>query len=183
MKLTFNILIFGIFINLLLPSCKTDEIEKKKIIHRIIDDGEWFYDHDVPIKYVFYKDGIYYTMFVSYDVITKTYGIQAIYTCKPYYRNGEYFNCVGDGIVITYSGERTDVFEMKSAESDCISSRKDMSQRTGWYFSKDSKNRIYEKGAYKNRKKEGIFMYFDTLGNIKQLDKYHNDSLISSIQK
>ncbi len=121
-------------------------------------------------------------MVVSYDVVTKTYQIEAIATCKPYYKNGELLNCVGDGIVISYIGNRTEIFEMNSAESDCISYR-DMGQMTGWYFLKDSQNRIYEKGNYKNKKKDGMFMYFDTLGNIKQVDRYLNDTLISRVIK
>jgi len=163
-------------------SCVKVEDSNKKMIHRIIDSGVWFYERGVPVKYVFYKEGIFYSMVVSYDLITKTHTIQSIKTCKPYYKDGEFFNCIGNGIVISYMGNRTGIFEMISDESDCISS-KDKVQITGWYFLKDSQNRIYEKGSYKNKKKNGIFMYFDTLGNIKQLDKYKEDILISRVLK
>ncbi|MDP3930553.1 MAG: hypothetical protein Q8R57_16160 [Bacteroidota bacterium] len=180
LKSCFKLVVFLLFVQIV--SCNEDNKNEKKIVHKIIDNGEWFYTRGMPSKYVFYKNGIFYAMIVSYDVVTKTYIIEAIETCKPYYKNGEYLNCVGDGIVISYMGNRTEIFEMNSTESDCISSR-NMSQITGWYFLKDYKNRIYEKGSYKNKMKNGIFMYFDTLGNLKQLDKYKEDILISRVLK
>lgn len=167
----------------LIIGCESNPPAKKKIIHEIIDEGKYFYDSNANyMKYVFFKDGKYYKIKGGWNANTRQITPNFICTCKPYFKGGDYLNCVADGIVIEYQSNSNAIFFMDSDTSDCISFH-DFLRPMGRIIVRDPKNRVIYTGQAQNQLREGRFIYYDTSGHVKKIEFYSRGVILKTIEK